>query len=40
MANVVGVPSRVKRLKMAVRTCRSATWWSKSRTINSSKDLI
>lgn len=31
MAALVGVPKRVKRFRMAARTCNSVTWRSKSR---------
>jgi len=40
MATVVGVPSRVKRLRMAARTCSSATWRSKSRAITRSPSSL
>src|SRR5471032_1736165 len=40
MVTVVGVPSRVKRLRMAARTCSSATWRSKSRAITRSPSSL
>ena len=40
MATVVGVPSRVKRLRMAARTCNSATWRSKPRAMTRSPSSL
>ena len=40
MATVVGVPGRVKRLRMAARSCNSATWRSKSRAMTRSPSSL